>query len=129
MLISTPISVGELIDKITILTIKQARIKDTQKIVHIETELTALQQVVAQNGVESAELNVLMQALRDVNEALWDIEDAIRLCEKAKDFSGKFIQLARDVYITNDKRAKLKREINTLTNSALHEVKSYEDYA
>lgn len=128
MLINTPISVGELLDKITILTIKQERIKDTQKLVHINKELAELRQVAIDHKLELPALDTLMQQLRDVNAQLWDIEDNIRLCEKAGDFSDTFIQLARSVYIINDRRAELKRQINILTNSALHEVKSYEDY-
>ncbi len=128
MLINTPISVGELIDKITILMIKAVRIADDQKLQHVHNELQQLQRVVDQHALQSPELLALMGQLQRINETLWQIEDDIRLCEKAQDFSDRFVQLARSVYLTNDQRAQLKREINVLTQSALYEVKSYEDY-
>ncbi len=129
MLINTPISVGELIDKMTILEIKRSRIKEDDKLVHIHTELGQLNTIIAEQVVHTDRLGRLIERLRQINAILWDIEDAIRACEKAQDFSDTFIQLARKVYMTNDQRADIKREINTLTNSALHEVKSYEKYA
>lgn len=128
MVITTPVSVGELIDKITILQIKQQRICDSAKLQHINRELEQLLQTVQAHQLMSDTLTQLMTELKNVNEALWVIEDEIRACEKAKDFSDTFIQLARDVYFTNDKRAELKRQINETTGSALCEVKSYEDY-
>ena len=129
MLINTPISVGELIDKITILQIKRERIDDLEKLNYVNNELTQLLHIIIQNDLNTAELKTLSTQLKTINETLWGIEDAIRDCERAKDFSDIFIQLARRVYITNDKRAEIKREINKLTNSVLHEVKSYQDYA
>ena len=128
MIITTPISVGELIDKITILQIKQQRISDAAKLQHINHELQQLVTTLAQQHLASQELNQLTVELKTINEELWVIEDEIRVCEKANDFSDTFIQLARRVYITNDKRAAIKRQINELTGSDLCEVKSYEDY-
>lgn len=129
MLITTPISVGELIDKITILQIKQVRIANTLKRQHIDKELQQLLAVIDDHQLMNDTLREFMQNLKTINEALWVIEDDIRTCEKAKDFSERFIQLARDVYFTNDKRAELKRQINEHTGSDLYEVKSYEEYA
>lgn len=126
MLVSTPISVGELLDKITILEIKKERIHDQAKLLHINKELEALLDIVEEQGLNKTPK--LTQALKEVNEALWEIEDNIRLCEKAQDFSERFIELARSVYVTNDKRAEIKRKINDATGSDFFEVKSYEDY-
>lgn len=129
MIITTPISIGELIDKITILQIKQQRINDVAKLKHVDHELQQLATTLAQQHLSSDELDGLMAELKKINEQLWDIEDDIRVCEKHQDFSDTFIQLARRVYFTNDQRAAIKREINELTGSDLCEVKSYEDYA
>ncbi len=128
MLIETPISVGELIDKITILQIKKIQIKDAEKLKHISTELNALIKIITEHKLDTPDVQALSTELKAVNQTLWDIEDDIRLCEKQQDFSNKFTQLARNVYITNDKRAEIKRKINELTGSALCEVKSYETY-
>lgn len=129
MTISTPISIGELIDKITILQIKQQRINDVDKLQHVNYELQQLVTTLAQQQLNSLQLRQLTDELKHINEQLWVIEDSIRACEKAHDFSDNFIQLARRVYFTNDKRAMIKRQINELTGSDLCEVKSYEDYA
>lgn len=126
MLVSTPISVGELLDKITILEIKKERIHDALKLAHINKELEALVDIVEKQ--ELSKTPELFDALKKVNEELWEIEDNIRLCEKAQDFSERFVELARSVYVTNDKRAEIKREINMLTDSDFVEVKSYEEY-
>lgn len=129
MLMHSPISAGELIDKITILQIKQERILDEDKQQHIKIELNHLTTVFDTHRLDTPAIKELLISLKTTNETLWDIEDDIRLCEKDQDFSDKFIQLARKVYFTNDIRAAIKREINELTNSAIHEVKSYEEYA
>lgn len=129
MLVNTPISVGELLDKITILQIKNERITVEDKLLHVRHELQALSAVASESLTRSDDLDQLQQQLKQVNEALWDIEDDIRLCEKQQDFSDQFVQLARQVYFQNDRRAKIKLQINELTGSELVEVKSYEEYA
>lgn len=128
MLINTPVSVGELIDKMTILEIKQARINDSGKLAHIDNELQHLSMIVAKHHLKTDKLKQLKAELKTINETLWDIEDDIRACERANDFSELFIELARKVYFTNDLRADLKRQINNVTGSELFEVKSYESY-
>ena len=128
--IQIPVSYGELIDKITILEIKQARLTDPGKRRNVSHELTLLQAAweasAASQGVAIEDLRV---ALKAVNEALWDIEDDIRDKERAQAFDAAFIALARAVYHQNDRRAALKREINLRLGSALVEEKSYADYA
>ncbi len=128
MLINTPISVGELIDKITILEIKQTRINDADKLVHINNELLHLTAIVTQYHLQTDKLKQLKAELKTINKTLWDIEDDIRACERAKNFSELFIELARKVYYTNDLRANLKYQINSASGSELFEVKSYESY-
>jgi len=130
MLIQAPISLGELIDKITILEIKAVNISDAAKLKNVTHELTILNEKVASllDGEGVAKLAPLQQALKDINQELWIIEDDIRDCEYAKDFSDKFIQLARAVYVTNDKRATVKKDINLAFGSELIEEKSYKDY-
>ena len=129
MIISVPISWGELVDKITILEIKMDRIHDEQKRHNISKELQALKDVFDRGCEDPAKIEQVKAKLRAVNEKLWDIEDDIRKCEKEKDFSQRFIDLARSVYMTNDQRATFKREINTILQSELFEEKSYEDYS
>jgi len=126
--IAVPISPGELIDKITILQIKQERIADPAKLRHVEEELHALAAVRDEAIPPSAELDTLVAELKRVNEALWDIEDAIRDCERRQDFGPKFIELARSVYHSNDRRSELKRAMNERLGSALVEEKSYQPY-
>lgn len=130
MLIEAPISLGELIDKITILEIKAVNISDTAKLKNVTHELAVLNNKVAGllDTAGVTKLTPLKQALKDINQELWVIEDDIRDCEYAKDFSEKFIQLARAVYITNDKRANVKKDINLAFGSELVEEKSYKDY-
>ncbi len=119
---------GELLDKLTILEIKSERIADVRKRENVRVELAAL--AAARDTLEpSPRLAELTAQLKAVNEALWDIEDAIRLCERDGDFGPRFIDLARSVYHTNDRRAALKRAINELLHSSLIEEKSYTDYA
>lgn len=127
-LISTPVSYGELIDKITILEIKSERMSDPAKLANVANELDALNRTWAADPAAAVDIADLRDRLRAVNEALWDIEDRIRLKEKAKAFDAEFIELARSVYIRNDERAALKREINLKLGSTLIEEKSYQDY-
>ncbi|MEQ8283676.1 MAG: DUF6165 family protein [Parvibaculum sp.] len=119
---------GELIDKITILRIKSERMSDAAKLANVRHELDVLERARAENLADSAELRRLEAALKEVNEALWVIEDDIRQCEADKDFGTKFIELARAVYKQNDKRAALKKEINLLTGSSIVEEKSYTEF-
>jgi hypothetical protein len=126
--ISVPISAGELVDKITILEVKSTQIRDSEKLKNIETELGLLRAVANAQLSASESLEQWTSKLREVNQALWRIEDEIRECEGAKDFGPKFIELARSVYKQNDRRAALKKEINLALNSKLIEEKSYENY-
>ena len=128
MQLQVPVSVGEVLDKITILQIKLAHISDAAKRANIQNELDALLPLVAGDAFITDQMQALMAELKSVNEALWDIEDDIREKEAAKSFDAEFIRLARAVYITNDKRAKIKKQINSATGSALVEEKSYESY-
>lgn len=128
MPILVPVSWGELLDKITILQIKAQRIADPAKRDNVERELVALNQVVADTGELPAGAETLIQQLRGVNESLWDIEDEIRDCERSKDFGNRFVELARAVYHTNDRRAAFKRQLNDLLGSELVEEKSYQPY-
>jgi hypothetical protein len=122
------VGAGELIDKITILRIKSERITDAAKLVNIRHELDVLSAAREAELAHSEELTALETALKEVNEALWEIEDDIRACEAAKDFGDRFIKLARAVYITNDKRAALKKDINLLTGASIIEEKSYTEF-
>ena len=124
----TAIAPGELIDKITILRIKSERIADEAKLKNVRTELAVLNETLEKDVPASDELSRLDAALQAVNEELWVIEDDIRDCERAGDFGDEFIRLARAVYVTNDKRAALKKEINLLLGSTLVEEKSYAAY-
>ena len=126
--ISVPIAYGELIDKITILEIKSARIRDAAKLANVRTELDLLNETWHADPASRVDIAAERADLRRVNEALWDIEDHIRLKEKARAFDGEFIELARSVYIRNDERAAIKRVINQKLGSTLVEEKSYEDY-
>ena len=128
MQLQVPVSVGEVLDKITILQIKLAHISDAAKRTNIQNELDALLPLVAGDAFTTDQMQALMAELKSVNEALWDIEDDIREKEAAKSFDAEFIRLARAVYITNDKRAEIKKQINLATGSALVEEKSYESY-
>ena len=128
MLLSIPVSVGEIMDKITILEIKSERIVDSEKVANVITELNTLRPLVSHDALNTGSIKALIAELKDINEALWDIEDDIREREYAKDFGEAFIALARAVYVTNDKRAEVKKQINLATGSTLIEEKSYEDY-
>ncbi len=123
-----PVSVGELLDKIAILEIKAERITDPAKRANVLRELEVLREVWDASPLAGLDLADLRRALREVNERLWDIEDAIRDKERLGDFGAAFIELARSVYLHNDERARIKREINRLTGSALVEEKSYREY-
>jgi len=126
--ISVPIAYGELIDKITILEIKAERITDSAKLANVRVELDLLNETWQADSASRSDIAAERAELRRVNEALWDIEDRIRIKEKAKAFDAEFIELARSVYIRNDERAKVKRAINTKLGSTLVEEKSYADY-
>ena len=127
MLINTPISLGELVDKISILMIKKKNISDSIKIDHVTKELEFLQKTL-NKYISEDEINDFLQKLININSKLWDIEDDIRECERNKLFDQSFIDLARSVYFTNDERAKVKNDINKIFGSELVEVKSYEEY-
>jgi hypothetical protein len=126
--ISVEIAPGELIDKITILEIKSERIRDVDKLTNIRTELATLVACRELAIEPSPELAALTTELKQVNESLWQIEDEIRECERHRDFGPKFIELARSVYKSNDRRSALKRQINELLGSRLIEEKSYSEY-
>ncbi|HET6632380.1 MAG TPA: DUF6165 family protein [Rhodanobacteraceae bacterium] len=126
-LISVPVSHGELIDKITILEIKSERMRDPAKLANVRDELALLEQTWAANA-GAADIAAERAALKKVNGALWDIEDAIRVKEKEAAFDADFIALARSVYVRNDERAAIKRAINLKLGSTLVEEKSYVDY-
>ena len=125
------VSNGEILDKVSILEIKLERITDAQKLSNIKNEWDALHnavKIIAGLANPKEEFHQAVKALRATNEALWDVEDALRLNEKTKDFGDAFIALAREVYVLNDQRAALKSSINILTGSNLREEKSYEGY-
>ena len=128
MEILIPASAGELIDKITILEIKVKNIRDPEKNRNVAKELEALVKCLRKNISDADQLTDLRASLKSINEALWDIEDDIRLCEQRREFGDKFIKLARSVYRQNDKRAAVKKEINVLLGSSIIEEKSYADY-
>ena len=122
------VSVGELLDKISILEIKQEKIKDTEKLKFIDEEHTILKDQLNNNIKSDQKLNELFETLKKINAKLWIIEDDKRQCEKDKDFTEKFIKLSRDVHFLNDERAKIKLEINNLTGSKIREIKEYTNY-
>ena len=126
--ILTEISAGELLDKLSILEIKLSKIKNPALLQEIKKEYDANNEAKNKSINSSNEMNVLYMDLKKINEHLWEIEDKIRLCEKNSDFKDKFIQLARDVYFTNDKRSKIKLEINKILGSNIKEVKQYTQY-
>ena len=126
--IKVPISPGELVDKITILEIKSARMTDAAKVANVRTELTMLQDTWRTSAYASQDITSQWASLRKINEKLWDIEDDIRDKERARKFDQEFIELARAVYVTNDERAAVKRDINTKLGSKIVEEKSYAKY-
>ena len=122
------VSIGELLDKISILEIKQGRIKDPEKLKFINNEHSILKDQLNKNVKSDNKLNDLYQSLKEINSKLWVIEDDKRQCEKEKDFGEKFIKLSRDVHFLNDDRAKIKLEINNHTGSVIKEIKEYTNY-
>ena len=127
-LISVPVSHGELIDKLTILEIKSGRMTDPAKLANVREELELLGATWANDAASATDISAERAELKRINEALWEIEDEIRLKEKAQAFDEEFIKLARSVYFENDERAAIKKEINLALGSAYVEEKSYEDY-
>ena len=127
MIISTPVSLGELVDKISILHIKNKNIKDDEKLKLIREELKLLTTTL-DGHLKKNDIQEFLDALIKINSELWIIEDEIRDCERSKKFDEKFISLARSVYITNDKRSEIKLDINKKFGSEIVEVKSYEKY-
>ena len=122
------VSVGELLDKISILEIKREKVKDPEKLKFINDEHAILKGQLEQNVKSDDKLNKLFQSLKGINAKLWIIEDDKRLCEKNKDFTEKFIKLSRDVHFLNDDRAKIKLEMNNHTGSKIREIKEYTSY-
>ena len=122
------VSVGELLDKISILEIKQKKIKDTEKLKFINEEHSILKDQLNKNIKSDQKLNELFETLKKINAKLWIIEDDKRQCEKDKDFTEKFIKLSRDVHFLNDERAKIKLEINNFSGSKIKEIKEYTNY-
>ena len=127
MIISTPVSLGELVDKISILHIKNINIKDEEKLKLIREELELLNQTLNKH-IKKNDIQNYLDSLIEINSKLWVIEDEIRDCERNKKFDQTFIDLARSVYFTNDKRSEVKLEINKKFGSKIIEVKSYEEY-
>ena len=127
MLINTTVSLGELLDKISILIIKEKNIVDTQKQYHIKKELEVLNKTL-ENSISRSQVKEYIEKLIEINSELWFNEDDIRDCERKKQFDQKFIDLARAIYIKNDRRSEIKLEINKKFGSELVEVKSYEKY-
>ncbi len=122
------VSVGELLDKISILEIKKEKIKDPEKLKFISNEHSILKDQLEKNIKSDDKLNKLFQDLKDINAKLWVIEDDKRDCEKNKDFGDKFIKLSRDVHFLNDDRARIKLEMNNHTGSSIKEIKEYTSY-
>ena len=122
------VSIGELLDKISILEIKQEKIKDPEKLKFISNEHSILKNQLENNIKSDDTLNKLFQSLKEINAKLWIIEDDKRRCEKDKDFGEKFIKLSRDVHFLNDDRARIKLEINNYTGSKIREIKEYTNY-
>ena len=122
------VSVGELLDKISILEIKQHKIKDLEKLKFITKEYSILNDQLNENVKSDEKLNNLFSSLKEINAKLWVIEDEKRQCEKDQNFTDKFIKLSRDVHFLNDERAKIKLEINDYTGSKVKEIKEYTNY-
>ena len=122
------VSVGELLDKISILEIKKEKIKSSEKLKFITGEYKILKEQLDQNVKSTEKLESLFQKLKEINSKLWIIEDDKRMCEKNSDFGEKFIKHSRDIHFLNDNRAKIKLEINNITNSKIKEIKEYTSY-
>jgi len=127
--ITVPVSFGEVLDKITILEIKSERMSDPDKVANVRVELKLLQDTWAANIDDDDVIRDLHGQLKEINEALWEIEDDIRDKERAKEFDERFIELARAVYFTNDRRSQVKKELNLHLGSQIIEEKSYQDYS
>ena len=127
MIISTPVSLGELVDKLSILHIKNINIKDDEKLKLIREEFDLLNKTL-NDHIKRDDIQKYLDSLIEINSKLWVIEDDIRDCERNKNFDQKFIDLARSVYFTNDKRSEVKLDINKNFGSTIIEVKSYEEY-
>jgi len=127
--LQVPVSPGEVLDKITILEIKSERIADPEKVANVRSELALLQETWASNIRDSEIIQDLHARLKEINEALWEIEDDIRHKERAREFDDRFIELARAVYVTNDRRSQIKKELNLHLGSEIIEEKSYQDYS
>ena len=126
--IHVPVSPGEVLDKITILEIKSERMSDAKKVANVRVELELLQETWASSVEEDSVIVDLHAQLKEINEALWEIEDDIRDKERAKEFDERFIELARSVYFTNDRRSQVKKDLNLHLGSEIIEEKSYQDY-
>ena len=122
------VSIGELLDKISILEIKKEKIKDVEKLKFINDEYDLLKKELNKNVKSDTRLDILFKTLKELNTRLWFIEDDKRLCEKNSDFGEKFIKLSRDVHFLNDERSKIKLEINNITGSKIKEIKEYTSY-
>lgn len=122
------VSVGELLDKISILEIKLEKIKDNEKLKFINSEYKVLKEQLKKNVKSDEKLNELFESLKNINSKLWVIEDEKRLCEKKSDFGDRFVKLSRDIHFLNDERAKIKLEINKSTGSKIREIKEYTNY-
>lgn len=123
-----PVSPGEVLDKITILEIKSERMSDPEKVANVRRELALLQETWSNNIRDNETIQKLHAQLKEINEALWEIEDDIRDKERAREFDKRFIELARAVYVTNDRRSQVKKELNLHLGSEIVEEKSYQDY-
>jgi len=126
--IHVPVSPGEVLDKITILEIKSERMSDPEKVANVKVELDLLQETWASSVEEDSVIVDLHAQLKEINEALWEIEDDIRDKERAKEFDERFVELARSVYFTNDRRSQVKKDLNLHLGSEIIEEKSYQDY-
>ena len=127
--IHVPVSPGEVLDKITILEIKSERMSDPEKVANVKVELGLLQETWSGSVDEDSVIKDLHSQLKEINEALWEIEDDIRDKERAQEFDQRFIELARSVYFTNDRRSQVKKDLNLHLGSAIIEEKSYQDYS
>ena len=127
--IHVPVSPGEVLDKITILEIKSERMSDPEKVANVKVELGLLQETWSGSVDEDSVIKDLHSQLKEINEALWEIEDDIRDKERAQEFDERFIELARSVYFTNDRRSQVKKDLNLHLGSAIIEEKSYQDYS
>ena len=127
--IHVPVSPGEVLDKITILEIKSERMSDPEKVANVRVELKLLEETWAANIRDDEMIRDLHAQLKQINEALWEIEDDIRDKERAKEFDERFVELARAVYFTNDRRSEVKKKLNLHLGSQIIEEKSYQDYA